>query len=54
LSGIQGQADTAGTVHLYLAWFLVLLSAMHGLAALKHHFIDRDATLKRMLTPRGD
>jgi len=22
---------------------------LHGLAALKHHFIDRDSTLKRML-----
>lgn len=43
------QADTAGQIHLYLAWFVVVLSLLHGAAALKHHFIDRDVTLKRML-----
>ena len=43
------QADLAGDVHLWLAWSLVLISALHALAALKHHFIDRDMTLKRML-----
>ena len=49
LSGAGTQADLAGDVHLWLAWGLVLLSALHALAALKHHFIDRDVTLKRML-----
>ncbi|QOL15087.1 cytochrome b [Dickeya dianthicola] len=49
LSGIQDQADTAGTIHLYLAWAVVILSVLHALAAFKHHFIDRDATLKRIL-----
>ena len=48
-SGAGQQADLAGDVHLWLAWSLVLLSALHALAALKHHFIDRDVTLKRML-----
>ena len=48
-SGAGLQADLAGDVHLWLAWSLVLLSALHALAALKHHFIDRDVTLKRML-----
>ncbi len=43
------QADIAGDIHLYLAWTLVLLAAVHALAALKHHFIDKDNTLKRML-----
>jgi len=28
---------------------VVSLSALHGLAAIKHHFIDKDATLTRML-----
>ena len=28
---------------------LVIFAVLHGLAALKHHFIDRDATLTRML-----
>ena len=47
--GIERQADIAGWVHYYAAWALVLLAAGHTLAALKHHFIDRDATLIRML-----
>ncbi|AMA47410.1 cytochrome b [Pseudomonas monteilii] len=49
VSNLPDQADTAGTVHLYLAWGLVIFAGLHGLAALKHHFIDRDATLLRML-----
>ncbi|RRW76097.1 cytochrome b [Pantoea dispersa] len=48
-TGAGEQADVAGEVHLWLAWALVLLSALHALAALKHHFVDRDMTLKRML-----
>ena len=43
------QADIAGVIHLWLAWSVVILSVLHGLAALKHHFIDKDDTLKRML-----
>lgn len=42
------QADLAGDIHLWLAWSVVLLSVLHALAALKHHFIDRDVTLKRI------
>jgi cytochrome b561 len=49
ISGLPDQADVAGAVHLYLAWALVIFSGLHALAALKHHFIDRDATLTRML-----
>lgn len=49
VSGLPDQADTAGVIHLYLAWALVIFSGLHALAALKHHFIDRDATLTRML-----
>lgn len=49
LSGLPNQAETAGTIHLYLAWAIVVFAVLHGLAALKHHFIDRDVTLKRML-----
>ena len=49
VSGLPDQADTAGVVHLYLAWVLVVFAGLHGVAALKHHFIDRDATLTRML-----
>ena len=49
VSGLPDQADTAGVIHFYLAWVLVIFSGLHALAALKHHFIDRDATLTRML-----
>lgn len=54
LSGLPGQEDIAGLVHEYLAWALVIFAGLHGLAALKHHFIDRDATLMRMFGRRAD
>lgn len=46
------QADLAGTVHLWLAWSVVLLSVAHALAAIKHHVIDKDVALTRMLGKR--
>ena len=49
ITSIPEQEDVAGAVHFYLAWGLVILAGLHGLAALKHHFIDRDTTLLRML-----
>lgn len=49
VSNLPDQADVAGEIHFYLAWGLVIFAGLHALAALKHHFIDRDATLKRML-----
>ncbi len=42
------QADIAGAVHEYAAYSLITLAVLHGLAALKHHFVDKDHTLKRM------
>jgi len=53
--GYERQADLAGWVHYYSAWALVLLALGHTLAALKHHFVNRDATLVRMLrgSPRA-
>ncbi|MCG8123100.1 MAG: cytochrome b [Candidatus Thiodiazotropha taylori] len=49
LSGLDQQEDIAGKIHLYLAWSVVVVSALHLLAAFKHHFFDRDRTLLRML-----
>jgi len=43
------QADLIGTIHWLLAWAAMGLAAMHSAAALKHHFMDRDNTLLRML-----
>mgnify|MGYP000870905760 CR=1 FL=1 len=37
-----------------LILFLVALAGLHALAALKHHFIDRDDTLRRMLGKAPD
>ena len=44
------QEDIAGMVHEYVAYVLIGLASLHGLAALKHHFINNDNTLVRMLT----
>ena len=49
LSGLQNQEDIAGRIHQLLAFGLIGIAALHALAALKHHFIDRDQTLRRML-----
>ena len=42
-------ADLAQNVHETLFWILVAVTVLHVAAALKHHFLDRDETLKRML-----
>lgn len=39
-------------VHLCLNYTMAALVAMHVLAALKHHFVDRDGVLRRMLPAR--
>ena len=52
ISGLQNQADIAGELHQWLAYVLIGLISLHALAALKHHFVDRDQTLKRMLSSR--
>lgn len=49
LTGLPNQADLAGDVHLALAVTVIVLTSIHALASLKHHFIDRDRTLLRML-----
>jgi cytochrome b561 len=48
-SGIEHQEDIAGGIHAILAWVTIGLVGLHFMAAMKHHFIDRDATLLRML-----
>lgn len=46
---IENQEDIAGLIHEYLAYTLVTFSLLHGAAAIKHHFIDKDSTLIRMI-----
>ncbi|GEM76140.1 cytochrome b [Vibrio sagamiensis] len=43
------QSDISGDIHFYTAVTLMVLVSLHVLAALKHHFIDKDDTLKKML-----
>ena len=40
-------------VHRYAAWFLIAVVAGHGAAALRHHFVQRDEVLRRMLPFTG-
>ena len=49
MSDFSNQEDLAGEIHLITAWAVIILAAVHALAALKHHFIDKDRTLRRML-----
>ena len=45
----EDQANWAASIHETTTLMLIILTAVHGLAALKHHFIDKDITLIRML-----
>ncbi|WP_299848856.1 cytochrome b/b6 domain-containing protein [uncultured Roseovarius sp.] len=42
-------ADFTGTLHYILQWVLVAAISLHIVGALKHHVMDGDATLRRML-----
>lgn len=48
--GLAGQ-----TAHTWIGYAVIALLCLHAGGALKHHFVDRDATLRRMLgwQPRG-
>jgi len=45
----KGRETTLGFWHMLLAWGFMAYIGMHAAAALKHHFIDKDITLLRML-----
>ncbi|WP_116474697.1 cytochrome b [Zobellella maritima] len=44
----ENQEEVAGLIHEYCAWSLIGLVVLHALAAVKHHWLDQDDTLKRM------
>lgn len=46
--GIANLEDWAGEAHCYLAYGLMGFVVVHILAALKHHFVDKDAVLLRI------
>ena len=41
--------ETLGDIHATFAWLMFYVLLLHVAAALKHHFFDRDDTLRRML-----
>lgn len=49
ITSIPDQEDVAGLVHLIVASTLIGLVLLHAAAALKHHFVDRDRSLIRIL-----
>ncbi len=50
IDGIKNLEDLAGEIHEWIAFTLIALVVLHALAALKHHFLDKDSTLKRMFS----
>ncbi len=42
-------AGNSSILHEYAAYVIIVALALHIIGALKHHVIDKDATLKRML-----
>ena len=53
LGKTERSRDLAIDLHYYLAYGGIALVAIHAGAALKHHFVDKGSTLKRMLNPRS-
>ncbi len=48
-SFIEDQEDVAGIFHKVTAYLIISMVLIHAAAALKHHFINKDKTLTRML-----
>ncbi len=46
---MEQQEDIAGKWHRWIGWSLIIVGTLHGLAAIKHHFVDRDRTLRRII-----
>ena len=44
----EDQSDIAGLLHYYFACTLIGLTSIHAIAALKHHFVNKDNTLRKM------
>lgn len=45
----EDQADVAGFIHEWGAYLVMAVVALHILGAIKHHVVDKDSTIKRML-----
>lgn len=44
----EDQSDISGLLHYYFACVLIALAVIHASASLKHHFINKDDTLRKM------
>lgn len=51
---MEGVAAIARGTHTWVGYLMIALVLVHVLAALKHHYWDRDATLSRMWTGRAE
>ena len=49
-TGIERQEDIAGDIHWYSALTLIVIASGHALMALKHHFINKDNTLRKIIS----
>ena len=45
---LSAQVDTFGAIHLWAGYGIIGLALLHALAAIKHHVLDKDDTLRRM------
>jgi cytochrome b561 len=50
----ENQEDIAGDIHWAIAWSLMLMVALHSLAAIKHQLINKDGTLMKMIRPKAN
>lgn len=44
----KGLEDSAGKVHAWLAYLVIVVAAIHAVAAVKHHVVDHTRVLSRM------
>jgi cytochrome b561 len=51
---VENQEDIAGDIHFYVACTLIGLATLHAIAAFKHHFINKDDTLRQMFRFRSN
>lgn len=49
MTSLPISAQLSGDLHEYLAYVMMALVLLHTAAALKHHFVDKKSTLKRIL-----
>jgi cytochrome b561 len=47
-------SKTASKMHEFFAWSIIVLLCLHIAGALKHHFIDKDNILRRMLPGKSN